>query len=68
MSLLGRSPYISGPLWKKDAQERLNGHKQALAEHDIEFNENSLYEGDFIEDSGYEGFTALYKKIPPLPP
>jgi len=34
----------------------------------IEFNENSLYEGDFIEDSGYEGFTALYKITPPLLP
>ncbi|URR00111.1 hypothetical protein LOC50_10385 [Pseudoalteromonas sp. SCSIO 43095] len=32
----------------------------------MEFNENSLYEGDFIEDSGYEGFTALYKKNPSI--
>ncbi|NMM40011.1 LacI family DNA-binding transcriptional regulator [Pseudoalteromonas arctica] len=52
--------YISGPQWKKDAQDRLNGHKQALAEHNIPFNEQLLYHGDFMEDSGAEGFKYLH--------
>ena len=56
--------YISGPLWKKDAQERLNGHKQALAEYAIEFDKSNLFEGDFVEESGYEGFATLYKNNP----
>lgn len=56
--------YISGPLWKKDAQERLNGHKQALDEFAIKFDENNLFEGDFVEESGYEGFATLYKNNP----
>ena len=52
--------YISGPLWKQDAQDRLAGHKQALAEHNISFNEQLLYQGDFMEDSGTAGFQHLY--------
>ena len=52
--------YISGPLWKQDAQDRLTGHKQALAEHNISFNEKLLYQGDFMEDSGAMGFQHLY--------
>ena len=52
--------YICGPLWKKDAQDRLAGHKQALAEFGQEFNDELLYQGDFIEASGYEGFKQLH--------
>lgn len=51
--------YISGPLWKKDAQDRLAGHKQALEEYDLAFNEQLLYQGDFMEASGYQGFAQL---------
>ncbi len=53
--------YISGPLWKKDAQDRLAGHKQALREHNLDFNEQLSYEGNFMEDSGAHGFTHLYR-------
>ncbi|WP_394192730.1 LacI family DNA-binding transcriptional regulator [Pseudoalteromonas atlantica] len=52
--------YISGPLWKKDAQERLVGHKQALEEHDIAFDEQLLYEGDFMESGGTHGYKHLH--------
>lgn len=52
--------YISGPLWKKDAQERLAGHKQALEEHDIAFDEQLLYEGDFMESGGTHGYKHLH--------
>ncbi|MBB1333654.1 LacI family DNA-binding transcriptional regulator [Pseudoalteromonas sp. SR44-5] len=53
--------YISGPLWKKDAQDRLTGHKQALAEFDLEFNEQLLYQGDFMETSGSAGFKLFHE-------
>ncbi|MGS0495892.1 LacI family DNA-binding transcriptional regulator [Pseudoalteromonas mariniglutinosa] len=56
--------YISGPLWKKDAQDRLAGHKQALAEYNLNFNEQLLYQGDFMEDSGATGFQHLHNNAP----
>lgn len=56
--------YISGPLWKKDAQDRLTGHKQALAEYNLSFNEQLLYQGDFMEDGGAAGFQYLHNNGP----
>lgn len=53
--------YISGPLWKKDSQQRLAGHKRALAEHGVAFNEKLLFEGDFREGSGTKGMAHLLK-------
>ena len=47
--------YISGTLWKIDAQDRLDGHKRALAEYVIKFDDKLLYEGDFHEESGIKG-------------
>jgi len=47
--------YISGPLWKTDSQERLLGHKKALTEFDVSFDEDLFYEGDFHEQSGMKG-------------
>ncbi|MCG9732734.1 LacI family transcriptional regulator [Pseudoalteromonas shioyasakiensis] len=58
--------YISGPLWKQDAKDRLEGHKQALAEFDLEFDENLLFQGDFMEASGYEGLKALHQQTHPF--
>ncbi|MCF7501606.1 LacI family DNA-binding transcriptional regulator [Pseudoalteromonas sp. L1] len=54
--------YISGPLWKKDAQDRLAGHKQALAEFNLSFNEQLLYQGDFMETSGFDGLKTIYQQ------
>ena len=47
--------YISGPLFKQDANERLNGHKRALSEANIKFDEKLFYEGDFLTTSGRDG-------------
>mgnify|MGYP000689928603 CR=1 FL=1 len=44
--------YIAGPQFKADASNRLLGHKRALEEHDIGFNENLFYIGDFKETGG----------------
>ncbi|MFC1690263.1 LacI family DNA-binding transcriptional regulator [Pseudomonadota bacterium] len=53
--------YISGPLWKHDAHDRMEGHKRALAEHGIEFNVRLLYEGNFQESSGSRGMEELLR-------
>ena len=54
-----RIAYISGPLFKLDARERLQGHKQALAEHGLDFDEALFFEGDFREEGGYKGMARL---------
>jgi LacI family transcriptional regulator len=56
-----RLAYISGPLWKHDAHDRLEGHKRALKEHDLEFDPQLLYEGDFREASGNRGMDELLR-------
>ena len=58
--------YISGPLWKQDAKDRLEGHKQALAEFGVPFDEELLYQGDFMESSGFEGLAALHQHGKPF--
>lgn len=46
--------YVAGPLAKADAQERLKGHKRALSESCIPFNEHLFYQGDYRETGGVE--------------
>lgn len=47
--------YIAGPQFKADAANRLLGHKKALKEYNIEFNEDLFYIGDFKETGGNDG-------------
>lgn len=47
--------YISGPSWKPDSQDRLAGHKRALSESNIFFDEKLYFEGEFKENGGKEG-------------
>lgn len=58
--------YISGPLFKVDACDRLAGHKRALEEAGIPFNSLSVFEGDFHESSGLEGMLSLQETFPEL--
>ena len=58
--------YISGPLWKTDVSQRLGGHKKALKEFGIEFDETSLFEGDFREESGMTGLQHFIKSGIPM--
>ncbi|SEA00171.1 LacI family DNA-binding transcriptional regulator [Alkalimonas amylolytica] len=51
--------YISGPLWKADAQDRYRGHKLALQEAGIDWDERRLFEGDFHESGGSDGIKYL---------
>ena len=53
--------YISGPTTKQDTAERLVGHKKALTEAHISFKENLIYEGDYLTESGRDGFNSLIK-------
>lgn len=51
--------YISGPLFKLDARQRLSGHKKALAEQGIAYESELFYEGTFKEISGSDGMRHL---------
>lgn len=58
--------YISGPLIKTDANDRFIGHKKALAEFNIDYNEALLYQGDFLTQSGRDGISHLISKQLPF--
>ncbi|MBT8071426.1 MAG: LacI family DNA-binding transcriptional regulator [Xanthomonadales bacterium] len=54
--------YISGPSWKMDSFKRLAGHRRALEEFGLDFDERLAFEGDFEEASGREGVIHLLKQ------
>ncbi len=47
--------YIAGPQYKADAYARLVGHKRALREYNIPYNDDLVYVADFSETGGIEG-------------
>jgi LacI family transcriptional regulator len=57
-----RIAYISGPLDWVDAQQRLEGHKRALAEAGVAFDPRLLYESDYHETGGSDALLALFEK------
>jgi LacI family transcriptional regulator len=54
--------YISGPSFKEDALLRLAGHKQALTEYDIEFDESLHCNGNYQEEGGKQALRSIYKR------
>ena len=54
--------YISGPLDWTDAHQRLQGHKRALAEARVAFDQRLLYEGDYHEAGGSRALNDLFGK------
>jgi LacI family transcriptional regulator len=54
--------YISGPSWKVDSFKRLIGHRRALEEFGLDFDERLAFEGDFEEASGRAGINHLLKQ------
>ncbi|MFC1777219.1 LacI family DNA-binding transcriptional regulator [Pseudomonadota bacterium] len=54
--------YISGPSWKIDSFKRLTGHKRALVEYDLEYDETLTFEGNYEEASGRQAMRQLLKK------
>jgi len=61
-----RLAYISGPLWKEDSNQRLAGHKRALAEHGLELDEQLMVEGNYQEDGGSRGMQQLLQSGRPF--
>jgi LacI family transcriptional regulator len=61
-----RIAYISGPLDWVDARQRLAGHKRALEEAGVKFDERLLHEGDYHETGGQDALSALYQKNLPF--
>lgn len=61
-----RIAYISGPLDWVDAKQRLAGHKRALAEAGVKFDDRLLYEGDYHETGGQDALNALFAKNIPF--
>jgi LacI family transcriptional regulator len=57
-----RIAYISGPLSWLDAQQRLKGHKRALSEAGIKFDDRLLYESNYHESGGSEALAAFYER------
>ncbi|MEP4892383.1 MAG: LacI family DNA-binding transcriptional regulator [Aliiglaciecola sp.] len=51
--------YISGPTYKDDTKQRLIGHKRALEEYGVAFNEKLHYVGDYLETGGIAGMNYL---------
>ncbi|WP_394133220.1 LacI family DNA-binding transcriptional regulator [Shewanella maritima] len=51
--------YISGPMFKLDARDRLRGHQRALAEHNVLFEPDIWYEGNYKEDGGVAAMEHL---------
>jgi LacI family transcriptional regulator len=58
--------YISGPLAWGDAHDRLAGHKRALAEERIDFDEELLMEGDYHEAGGGRAMAGLLELGKPI--
>lgn len=58
--------YISGPHKKEDSNARLFGHKAALKEAGIEFDEELYYEGQFVHESGSLGLSELLHRGKPF--
>lgn len=53
--------YVSGPNRKNDAMERLEGHKRALAEAGIKFDPSRLFEGNYLQHGGWNGFMHFHE-------
>jgi LacI family transcriptional regulator len=61
-----RIAYISGPLAWSDANARLIGHRRALAEERIEFEDDLLVESDYHESGGVRAMKQLLELNTPI--
>jgi LacI family transcriptional regulator len=51
--------FITGAMDQICTQDRLEGYKTALADHEIAFDPQLVYEGNFFQPLGYAGASAL---------
>jgi len=49
-----RIAHISGSPYLQSAEDRLEGYKSALSDHNIPINDRYILEGNFYQDKGYE--------------
>lgn len=61
-----RIAYVSGPLDWVDAKQRFTGHKRALEEAGLKFDDRLLIEGDYHETGGQDALNALFEKNLPF--
>ncbi len=54
--------YLAGALFKADGKNRLEGHKQALADYGIEYDDSLMVEGNFQAQSGEDGINTLNER------
>ncbi|MGH3368060.1 MAG: LacI family DNA-binding transcriptional regulator [Nocardioidaceae bacterium] len=57
-----RIAHISGPMDLSVAQDRHDGYREALEEAGLAYDESLVVEGDFLEQSGYDGLRALRRR------
>lgn len=55
---------IKGPAGNVDAEERLRGYKQAIADENLEASASVEFEGDFTEASGFRAASRLLQMDP----
>lgn len=55
-----RIAIICGPQNTTPGRERYLGYKKALEEYNIPFDSSLVYQGDFMENSGYKGALRLF--------
>ncbi|GHE83458.1 LacI family DNA-binding transcriptional regulator [Thalassotalea profundi] len=53
--------FIGGPEFKADSRSRLQGHRRALKEFNLPFDDKLYFEGDFKETGGIAGLRTLIK-------
>lgn len=53
---------ITGPLYKSDARDRLNGYRNALKQADISYDERLVVEGDYLEHGGEVALERLFRR------
>ncbi|RDV26861.1 LacI family DNA-binding transcriptional regulator [Alteromonas aestuariivivens] len=54
--------YVAGAMFKADSVNRLEGHKQALAEAGLQYNESLTVEGNFQAKSGEDAIRELARR------
>lgn len=57
-----RVAYVSGPLSKRDARDRLAGHTRALKSAGLEVDGRLVVEGNYQADSGSDGLRLLLER------
>lgn len=54
-----RIAYVSGPLWKNDSSERLQGFKRTLGKASVPFDVDLFFEGNYHEESGQQALLSF---------